>query len=69
MIRHGVDWNTGLSATCACYFRAQPDTPFAATLEFPYALASGHTVTIDGARAFGMDLGRALAEHTRALMG
>ncbi len=59
----GEDWNSGDAPTSTRYIRGAFPVDFAATLEFPYALAGGKTVTAANAHAFGADLARAIAVY------
>lgn len=51
--------------TCSGWFRHHTPAWTANSLEFPYALANGVPVTVDTARAFGRDLGRAVGRYIR----
>ena len=59
-IGHGVDWNIGTNPTWCRHVREHTAARVVGTLEFPYALASGETVTADRAREFGRSLARAM---------
>jgi hypothetical protein len=59
----GVSWNTGSppeQLDCADWLGKQPYMRFAATIELPYANASGVEVNARSARSFGHDLVRAI---------
>jgi hypothetical protein len=65
----GVAWNTGLNydqgasfGQWAAGFHGR-GLKMATTVEFPYALNHGQMVTVEGARAFGVDLMYALGEY------
>ena len=59
-IGHNVDWNRGDTPTWAHCVREHTGARLVSTIEFPYGLARGETVTADGARAFGRDLARTI---------
>lgn len=54
-------FNSGDTPTSISWFARHTSTSVCATLEVPYALCSGEEMTPQRARAFGEDLGRALA--------
>ncbi|MEX0744083.1 MAG: M14 family zinc carboxypeptidase, partial [Phycisphaeraceae bacterium] len=63
---HGQAWNVGGSAEPTSFGRWSANVagaPLAATIEFPYALAGGATITADAARAFGRSVARAVREY------
>ncbi len=66
----GQGWNTGKNYGSQKSFgrwaAEQPGVDVAATIEFPYANASGGEVTATTARAFGRDLARAIRVHLEA---
>jgi hypothetical protein len=65
-IMPGQEWYQSDAPTAARWVRESLKPPIATTLEVPYALAGGQTVTPDNARAFGRDLGQALAVYLHA---
>ena len=59
----GTSWNRpgeGLESSFQHWAERRPGIWVAATVEIPYAVVDGQTVTEDGARAFGHDLARAV---------
>ena len=63
----GEDWNSGTAPTSARWAREHWKARLGTTLEMPYAVAGGQTVTPDNARQFGCDLGRAIAQFLQEL--
>ncbi len=60
----GQGWNVGVEEHTSTAWTAKTITNgFAVTIEIPYALAHGAPVTPESARAFGRDLGAALAKY------
>lgn len=57
-IHYGVDWNVA-GPNSSDYFRNNRQV-MAFTFEFPYAQASGKTVTVENARSFGEALGKTI---------
>ena len=62
-IPYGREWNTGGGHTSTRWLRERFPYTLACTVEFPYAVAGGKTVTAENARAFGADIGRAIAAY------
>lgn len=58
----GVEWNTD-SESCSGYFARRSSARLSTSVEFPYALAGGQTVSAGNAREFGRDLARAIAVY------
>ena len=62
-IPFGTSWNVEAEGNSVQHFIGPAGGRLAFTLEFPYALSAGRPVTAAGARAFGRDLGRAIARY------
>ena len=60
-IPFGAEWNTNFDPMTAGFVASDPRTLFACTVEIPYALAGGITISPDRARSLGRDLARAAA--------
>jgi hypothetical protein len=64
---YGKSWNVAKSFTKGHSFgtwaRSLPGIDFATTIEISYGNANGQTVTADGARALGRDLGKAFRRY------
>lgn len=67
---HGVNWNNRpleSQDTCARWLALQSNVLFATTMEIPYSLIDGTTVTVGNAVQFGKVLYRVLGDFVRSL--